>query len=70
MARRTYRLETRSGLDGHVVIDDEARVIYIPLATLEPGYAAIPTSDPTDDGVTIWNDGGVLKVSGESQGEG
>lgn len=27
---------------------------------------AIPTVDPEDDGVTIWNDGGVLKVSGPS----
>lgn len=26
----------------------------------------IPTTDPADDGVTIWNDNGVLKVSGPS----
>lgn len=65
MARRTYRLETRTGLDNQVVIDDEAGVIYIPLATLEPQYAAIPTTDPEDGGLTIWNNGGVLTVSGE-----
>lgn len=28
----------------------------------------IPTVDPADDGVTIWNDNGVLKVSGASGG--
>lgn len=27
---------------------------------------AIPTTDPADDGVTIWSDEGVLKVSGAS----
>lgn len=27
---------------------------------------AIPTTDPANDGETIWNDGGVLKVSGAS----
>lgn len=30
--------------------------------------AAIPTVDPADDGETIWNDNGVLKVSGASGG--
>lgn len=30
--------------------------------------AAIPTTDPADDGETIWNDEGVLKVSGPSGG--
>lgn len=66
MAKRTYTLVTRSGLDDKVVIDDDAGIIYIPLATLDPTYAAIPTTDPADDGVTIWNDAGVLKVSGAS----
>lgn len=28
--------------------------------------AAIPTVDPADDGVTIWLDNGILKVSGPS----
>lgn len=43
--------------------------------TLKPEVAAlltlvenIPTVDPADDGVTIWNDGGVLRVSGTSGG--
>lgn len=28
---------------------------------------AIPTADPQDDGVTIWSDEGVLKVSGAAE---
>lgn len=27
----------------------------------------IPTVDPADDGVSVWNDSGVLKVSGPSE---
>lgn len=29
---------------------------------------AIPTTDPADDGVTVWSDNGVLKTSGASGG--
>lgn len=37
------------------------------VAALLEIVADIPTVDPEDDGVTIWNDNGVLKVSGASE---
>ena len=37
------------------------------VAALIEFVADIPTADPEDDGVTIWNDNGVLKVSGASE---
>lgn len=66
MAKRRFRIEMRTGLDNEMIFDDEAGVVYVPVNTLDPSYAAIPTVDPADDGVTIWNDEGVLKVSGAS----
>lgn len=66
MAKRRYTVETRSGLANEMVFDDDAGIVYIQVATIDPTYAAIPTEDPADDGVTIWNDAGVLKVSGAS----
>lgn len=47
--------------DGEVTIKAE-------VAALLAIVAAIPTVDPADDGVTIWNDNGVLKASGASGG--
>lgn len=38
------------------------------VAALLEIIADIPTADPEDDGETIWNDKGVLKVSGPSKG--
>ena len=47
--------------DGEVTLKSE-------VAALLTIVSSIPTVDPADDGVTIWNDGGVLKVSGASGG--
>jgi hypothetical protein len=38
----------------------------VPSAGQKAMLDAIPTTDPADDGVTIWNDEGVLKTSGAS----
>lgn len=47
--------------DGEVTLKSE-------VAALLTIVSSIPTVDPVDDGMTIWNDGGVLKVSGASGG--
>lgn len=47
--------------DGEVTLKPE-------VAALLQIVANIPTTDPQDDGVTIWNDNGTLKVSGASGG--
>lgn len=49
------------GAEANFIIDADT----VPLLQI---LADIPTTDPADDGETIWSDGGVLKVSGASGG--
>ncbi len=65
-------------MDGEIVQSIEFDTDYFTVTegvvTLKAEVAAlleivgdIPTVDPEDDGVTIWNDNGALKVSGASE---
>lgn len=49
-------------------VNDGEVTLKADVAALLTIVSDIPTVDPADDGVTIWNDGGVLKVSGASGG--
>lgn len=57
----------------NVTFDTDYFTVSEGVVTLKTEVAAlltivgnIPTEDPADNGVSIWNDGGVLKVSGAS----
>lgn len=54
--------------DDYFEINDGEVTLKAEVAALLTLVAGIPDTDPADDGVTIWNDGGVLKVSGASGG--
>jgi len=61
--------------DGALVVPAGTKIVIEASGGLEvdgkelaAALAAIPTVDPADDGETIWNDNGVLKVSGASGG--
>ena len=61
--------------DGALVVSVGTKIVIEASGGLEvdgkelaAALAAIPTVDPADDGETIWNDNGVLKVSGASGG--
>jgi hypothetical protein len=49
-----------------VVIAESDFASNVPSADQKAMLDAIPATDPADDGVTIWNDEGVLKTSGAS----
>jgi len=49
-----------------VVIAEASILDNVPSAAQAAMLDAIPTTDPADDGVTVWNDDGVLKTSGAS----
>lgn len=49
-----------------VTIAESDPMAKIPTAAEKAILAGIPTVDPADDGVSIWSDNGVLKVSGAS----
>jgi hypothetical protein len=54
--------------EDYFTINDGEVTLKTEIAALLTIVAGIPDTDPADDGVSIWNDGGVLKVSGASAG--
>jgi len=65
-----YALDRRFTTQGDVsvVIAEADFASNVPSAGQKALLDAIPTTDPADDGVTVWNDGGTLKTSGASGG--
>lgn len=62
-----YMADHNFSVQGDVtVVIAEANVL--PTADEKALLDNIPTEDPADDGVSIWNDSGALKVSGASGG--
>ncbi len=52
--------------DVAVVIAEASTLDNVPSTAQAAMLDAIPETDPADDGVTVWNDEGVLKTSGAS----
>lgn len=52
--------------EDYFTINDGEVTLKAEVAALLTIVDNIPTTDPADDGASIWNDGGVLKVSGAS----
>lgn len=70
---RSYAIRRGTSRAGELIFDDDNGVVYINDADVDPAgsetrgdllalLSALPATDQTDS-VTVYNDGGVLKVS-------